>query len=400
MSQQTVLVINCGSSSLKFSLINPTNGEVSISGIAERLASPEAFIKISFNNEKSVIALSAPFDHQIALQYLVEFLNKHDLTKQVSAIGHRVVHGGESYSQPTLINSDVKNSIASLAQLAPLHNPVNLIGIEAAEQAFPELKQVAVFDTAFHQSMPEKAFIYGIPYQLYKEQGIRKYGFHGTSHYFVATQAAKALDKPLAEFSGITAHLGNGCSICAIDNGESVDTSMGLTPLAGVVMGTRSGDIDPSIIFHLINQLGYSADEVDTLLNKQSGLLGISQMSNDCRTIEDAIINDNNVQANLTMDIFCYRIAKTIASYMAAISHFDALVFTGGIGENSDLIRERVGRSLALLNIKIDADKNSAVRFGKAGSIHEQGSQACLVIPTNEELVIAMQTQQLIEQGE
>lgn len=400
MSQQTVLVINCGSSSLKFSLINPSSTQVTISGIAERLLTSEAFIKISFNNEKSVIPLTTPFDHQVALQYLVDFLNKHGLAEQVSAVGHRVVHGGESYSQPTLIDDNVKDTINGLAQLAPLHNPVNLIGIAAAEQAFPDLKQVAVFDTAFHQSMPEKAFIYGLPYDLYKEQGIRRYGFHGTSHYFVATKAAQALNMPLSSFSGITAHLGNGCSVCAIDNGESVDTSMGLTPLAGVVMGTRSGDIDPSIIFHLINQLGYSLDEVDTLLNKKSGLLGISQMSNDCRTIEDAIINDNNPQANLTMDIFCYRIAKTIASYMAAISHFDALVFTGGIGENSDLIRERVVRSLSLLNLKLDTDKNTATRFGKAGSINSEDSLACLVIPTNEELVIAMQTQQLIEQGE
>lgn len=396
MSKNAVLVINCGSSSLKFSLIEPISGEVVVAGVAERLLSNKAFIKISFQGNKESTPLAVPFDHQVAVNFIVEFLHQHNLVECLSAVGHRLVHGGEEYSTPTLIDNVVKYSIEQLAKLAPLHNPVNLIGVNAAEHAFPGLPQVAVFDTAFHQSMPAKAYIYGLPYNLYKEHGIRRYGFHGTSHYFVAKQAAKLLDKPFSQTSVITAHLGNGCSITAIDNGKSVDTSMGLTPLEGVVMGTRSGDLDPGIIFHLIEQLNYTPEQVSNLLNKDSGLLGISQMSNDCRTIEEAIINEQDERANLTMDIFCYRIAKTIASYMASLSHFDGLVFTGGIGENSDLVRSRIVNSLHLLNIRLDETKNTDVRFGKSGLISNTNSQHCWVIPTNEEQVIAEQTYQLI----
>ncbi|OUS31417.1 acetate kinase [Thalassotalea sp. 42_200_T64] len=396
MSKNAVLVINCGSSSLKFSLIEPNTSKVIISGVAERLLSAEAFIKISYAGNKTSSALNAPFDHQTAVNVIVAALHEHKLVEHLLAVGHRLVHGGESYSQPTIIIDAVKQRINELAKLAPLHNPVNLIGVEAAQKAFADLPQVAVFDTAFHQSMPEKAFIYGIPYKLYQQHGIRRYGFHGTSHYFVGKQAAKLLNKPFSDTSVISAHLGNGCSITAIDNGKSVDTSMGLTPLEGVVMGTRSGDVDPGIIFHLIQQLNYSAEEVDTLLNKESGLLGISEMSNDCRTIEEAIVNDGNVRANLTMDIFCYRIAKTIASYMASLSHFDGLIFTGGIGENSDLVRSRIINSLKLLNLEVDVQRNNEIRFGKSGLISKQGTNNCWVIATNEEQVIAEQTYQLI----
>ncbi|MDN3651234.1 acetate kinase [Thalassotalea ponticola] len=396
MSEQTVLVINCGSSSLKFSLIAPDSGEQFVSGVAERLLTEQAFIKVSYQGSKQQTALTEPFDHQVAVNFIVDFLQQAGLSEKVSAVGHRVVHGGESYSQPTIIDDSVKASIADLGKLAPLHNPVNLIGIDAAEKAFDGLMQVAVFDTAFHQTMPSKAFIYGLPYHLYKQHGIRRYGFHGTSHYFVANQAAKELGKPIEQTSVITAHLGNGCSVTAIDNGQSVDTSMGLTPLEGVVMGTRSGDIDPGIVFHLIEQLNYSPDAVNSLLNKESGLLGISQMSNDCRTIEDAILEDNDTHADMTMDIFCYRIAKSIASYMAALTHFDALVFTGGIGENSDLVRSRVVRSLALLGLTLDEQRNTDIRFGKRGIISTDESVLCLVIPTNEELVIAMQSSDII----
>ncbi|WOH38665.1 acetate kinase [Thalassotalea fonticola] len=396
MSNKAVLVINCGSSSLKFSLIDPISGEVIVSGVGERLLSKQAFIKIAFQGNKENTPLAVPFDHQVAVNFIVEFLHQHNLVECLFAVGHRLVHGGEEYSTPTLIDDVVKYSIEKLAKLAPLHNPVNLIGVNAAEKAFSDLPQVAVFDTAFHQTMPAKAYIYGLPYNLYEEHGIRRYGFHGTSHYFVAKQAAKLLEKPFSQTSVITAHLGNGCSITAIDNGKSVDTSMGLTPLEGVVMGTRSGDLDPGIIFHLIEQLNYTPEQVSNLLNKDSGLLGISQMSNDCRTIEEAIINDQDERANLTMDIFCYRISKTIASYMASLSHFDGLVFTGGIGENSDLVRTRIANSLHLLNIRLDEAKNTDVRFGKSGLISTPNSQHCWVIPTNEEQVIAEQTYQLI----
>ena len=399
MEKNAVLVINCGSSSLKFSLIIPETSELIVSGIAERLLTKEAFVKISYKGEKNVTELKDATDHQAAVNLIVNFLLDNKLDDRVAAVGHRVVHGGETYSLPTLVDQQVKDSIAQLAKLAPLHNKVNLVGIEAAESAFSDLPHVVVFDTAFHQTMPEKAFVTGLPYKFYKEDGIRSYGFHGTSHYFVSKEAAKMIDKPYEECSFISAHLGNGCSVTAIENGKSVDTSMGLTPLGGVVMGTRCGDLDPNIVIHLVEKLGYSVDEVSHILNKESGLLGISEMSNDCRTIQDAITNDNNERANLALDIFCYKIAKTIGSYIASISHFDGLIFTGGIGENSDLVRSRIVNSLKLLNLEIDVQKNLDVRFGNSGLITTEGSNNCLVIPTNEEQVIAEQTYQLVNQG-
>lgn len=398
MKNNFILVLNCGSSSLKFSLINPENGATLLSGLAERLLSEQAIIKIKHDGKKEQQSIPSPFDHQSAIQCLVAYLSEHDLITCISAIGHRVVHGGETYYQPTLINEDVKATIEKLARLAPLHNPANLTGISAAEAAFPALPQVAIFDTAFHQTMPEKAFIYGIPYKLYKEHGIRRYGFHGTSHYFVAQQAAKMLSKPLEQCSFISAHLGNGCSVAAIKDGKSVDTSLGMTPLEGVMMGTRSGDVDPGIIFHLVNQLNYTVEEVDTMLNKQSGLLGVSQLSNDCRTIETAYLEDNNPQAALALDVFCYRIAKSIASFTASLTDLDGIIFTGGIGENSDIIREKILSQLGLLNFKTDVDANVTNRFGKSGRITRDDSRAAWVIATNEEWVIAEQTFQLLNQ--
>lgn len=398
MDNNFILVLNCGSSSLKFSLINPENGETLLSGLAERLLTEQAVIKIKHTGEKEQHAIPTPFDHQSAVLCLVEHLKRLQLIDCISAVGHRVVHGGESYCQPTLINADVKAAIKNLARLAPLHNPANLTGIQAAEAAFPTLKQVAVFDTAFHQTMPEKAYIYGIPYALYKQHGIRRYGFHGTSHYFVAQQAANMIGKPLAQCSFISVHLGNGCSLAAIKDGKSVDTSLGMTPLEGVMMGTRSGDIDPGIIFHLINHLNYSPQDVDNMLNKQSGLLGVSGISNDCRTIETAYIEDHNVQAALALDVFCYRIAKAIASFTASLTELDGIIFTGGIGENSDIIREKILSQLSLLNFKVDTEANLAMRFGKSGLISSESSRSAWVIATNEEWVIAEQTFQLLTQ--
>lgn len=398
MNENIILVLNCGSSSLKFSLINPETGETILSGLAERLLSKEASISIKYAGEKNTHHISTPYDHEAAVAALVQDLTQHQLISGISAIGHRVVHGGETYCLPTLINSDVKAAISQLARLAPLHNPANLTGIIAAESVFPNLPQVAIFDTAFHQSMPEKAYIYGIPYQLYQEHGIRRYGFHGTSHYFVAQQAAEQLNKPVSKCSFISAHLGNGCSVAAIKNGQSVDTSLGMTPLEGVMMGTRSGDVDPGIIFHLVNQLNYSVDEVNTLLNKQSGLLGVSGLSNDCRTIESAVMDEEHSQATLALDVFCYRIAKSIASFTASLTELDGIIFTGGIGENSDLIREKILNQLSLLNFKVDVKNNKACRFGASGSITSEDSRPAWVIPTNEEWVIAEQTYQLLNQ--
>tara|TARA_R110001592_G_scaffold17146_2_gene72717 strand:- start:819 stop:2033 length:1215 start_codon:yes stop_codon:yes gene_type:complete len=396
MKKNLILVLNCGSSSLKFSLIKPENGETLLSGLAERLLSEQASIKINVKGQKKHTAIPHPFDHRTAIMALVDSLVSQQLNLQICAIGHRVVHGGEHYCMPTLITDEVKNTISNLSQLAPLHNPANLMGINAAEMVFTDVPQVAVFDTAFHQTMPEKTYIYGIPYALYQEHGIRRYGFHGTSHYFVAQQAAKTLDKTINESNFISAHLGNGCSVTAIKNGKSVDTSLGLTPLEGVMMGTRSGDVDAGIIFHLINQLGYTTAQVSHLLHKESGLLGVSGLSNDCREIEEAWLKDKNPRAKLALDIFCYRVAKSIASFTASLTSIDALIFTGGIGENSTLIRANIIDQLSLLNFFVASDKNQACCFGKAGNINAENSRPILVIPTNEEWVIAEQTSQLL----
>ncbi|KGJ87398.1 acetate/propionate family kinase [Colwellia psychrerythraea] len=396
VNSAAILVINCGSSSVKFSLINPVNGETLLSGLAECLLSSDASITIKKNNTKDTLKLAAPFDHQTALSILVTQLQQLDLVKDIATVGHRVVHGGEKYAQPTLITDEVEQAIDQLAKLAPLHNPANLIGIKACQQAFPDLPQVAVFDTAFHQTMPEKSYVYGLPYSLYQEHGIRRYGFHGTSHYFVAKQAAKQLNKPLEQCNLISAHLGNGCSVTVIKNGESVDTSMGMTPGEGVMMGTRCGDLDSGIIFYLVDNLGYSINDIDKLVNKESGLLGISGLSNDCRTLEDAMLADNNAQAKLAMTVFCYRIAKSIASYSASLTQLDGLIFTGGIGENSTWVRTEIVKLLGLLNFSLDEEKNQATRFGASGNIADKKSRACWVIATNEEWVIAEQSAVLL----
>jgi acetate kinase len=396
-SSNSVLVINCGSSSLKFSLIEPHNGKSLLSGIAECLATNKASLTLKIKGVKKHYNLPSPYDHQVAINWLVNVLNSENLVDKIFAIGHRVVHGGELYAKPVLIDENVKKIIADLAKLAPLHNPANLTGITVAEAAFPQLPQVAIFDTAFHQSMPEKAYIYPIPYELYQHNSIRKYGFHGTSHYFVSREVAKHLAKPVDKISVITAHLGNGCSVTAIAHGKSVDSSMGFTPLEGVMMGTRSGSIDPGIIFYLVEQLNFSLDEVNTLLNKKSGLLGVSQLSNDCRTLENAACNENNRQAQLALAIFSYRVAKCIASLSASLTTLDALVFTGGIGENSSYIRSQVIAHLSLLNFTIDEEQNHQVRFGQSGNICNKNGRPCWVIPTNEEWVIAAQTAQLLK---
>jgi len=400
-SVEAILVINCGSSSVKFSLIQPKSGTTLLSGLAECLNTKQAIIKIKYKGEKQVetSSLIAPFDHQIALTALVKTLVELNLVDNIIAVGHRVVHGGEHYAQPTLISTHVKNNIEKLAKLAPLHNPANLIGINACQQAFPTLSQVAIFDTAFHQSMPEKAYLYGLPMKLYQEHSIRRYGFHGTSHYFVANQAAKLVKKPLEQCNLISAHLGNGCSVTVIKNGQSVDTSMGMTPLEGVMMGTRSGDIDAGIIFHLVEQLGYSIEQVDTLLNKKSGLLGLSELNNDCRALETAMLDKNHpqsAQATLALTVFCYRIAKSIASFSASLSELDGLIFTGGIGENSYWVRKEIVNQLGLLNFQLCEEKNQATRFGTSGNIAINTSRSCWVIPTNEEWVIAEQSAQLL----
>ncbi|WP_445396710.1 acetate kinase [Zobellella sp. An-6] len=390
MTSKLVLVLNCGSSSLKFAILNAETGDERLSGLAECFYLPEARIKWKLNGEKGSAELGAGAAHQQALDFIVtSLLNPNpELLQSLVAVGHRVVHGGEQFTRSVLIDETVIKGIEDCASLAPLHNPAHLVGIASARKSFPALPQVAVFDTAFHQTMPEQAYLYAIPYRLYREHGIRRYGMHGTSHYFIAQETARLLDKPVAELNIISCHLGNGASVCAIKNGESVDTSMGLTPLEGLVMGTRSGDIDPAIIFHLHDVLGYSTDRINTLLTKESGLLGLTENTSDCRFAED---NYHSLpEAKRALDIFCYRLAKYIAGYSCALDgRLDGIVFTGGIGENSALVRELTLSYLGLLGFKLDADANLAARFGKAGRITAEGSTPAWVLPTNEEWVIA-----------
>ncbi|WP_105189554.1 acetate kinase [Pseudoalteromonas sp. T1lg48] len=397
MSVQHVLVLNCGSSSLKFAVIDASSGDELLSGLAERLHNDDATLKYKFAGNKEQNALASGADHKIAIDALVALIHQYDLAKDLIAVGHRVVHGGEQFTGSQVITPDVLDAITQTAQLAPLHNPANLTGIKAAQTAFPELVQVAVFDTAFHQSMPKHAFLYALPYSLYRDHGVRRYGFHGTSHHYVSTQAVEALGLAADNHRLITAHLGNGCSVCAIKNGASVDTSMGLTPLEGVVMGTRSGDIDPGLFDYLTSQLGYSVTEVNTMLNQQSGLLGISELSNDCRTIEEAYLKGHE-QATLALDIFCYRLAKQIAAYLVPLNGLDALVFTGGIGENSDIIRAKVLEHLRFLGWQLDEKRNLAARFGKSGVITSDNSPiTALVVPTNEEWMICQDAARLAQ---
>ncbi|BAJ01592.1 acetate kinase [Shewanella violacea] len=398
MSNKLVLVLNCGSSSLKFAVIDASTGNDQISGLAECFGLEDSRIKWKVNGEKQEARLGAFTAHREAVEYIVNnILSAHpEIAEQILAIGHRVVHGGEKFTHSVIIDESVIQGIEDCAALAPLHNPAHLIGIRAAQAAFPALPQVAVFDTAFHQTMPEKAFIYALPYKLYRENSIRRYGMHGTSHLFISREAAKAIGKNIEETNIICAHLGNGASVTAIKGGKSVDTSMGLTPLEGLVMGTRCGDLDPSIIHHLVSHLGYTLDEVNNMMNKQSGLLGISELTNDCRGIEEAY-QEGHKGATLALDIFCYRLAKYIASYTVPLGRLDALVFTGGIGENSDLIRAKVLSLLEIFSFEVDDERNKAARFGNQGQITTDNGPIAMVIPTNEEWVIAEDAMSLLK---
>ena len=390
MNSKLVLVLNCGSSSLKFAIIDAQTGREQLSGLAECFYLPDTRISWTLDGQKGSSDLGDGAAHQQALDFIVSslLLPHPELLSNIVAVGHRVVHGGEQFTQSALIDEHVISIIEQCASLAPLHNPAHLIGINSARRSFPDLPQVAVFDTAFHQTMPESSYLYALPYQLYKEHHIRRYGMHGTSHHFIADQAAKLLHKPVTELNIISCHLGNGASVCAIKNGQSMDTSMGLTPLEGLVMGTRSGDLDPAIIFHLHDNLGYSLARINTLLTKESGLLGLSERTSDCRYIAEHY--DSQPEAKRAMDIFCYRLAKYIASYTCALDgRLDAVVFTGGIGENSILVRKLTLERLSLLGFKIDDTANHDARFGKTACITTPDSTPAWVIPTNEEWVIA-----------
>jgi acetate kinase len=396
MSNKLVLVLNCGSSSLKFAVINANDGDEIISGLAECFNLPDARIKWKVAGKKGATNLPANSAHSAAISFIVEeIINKEEgLAEQFAAVGHRIVHGGEKFTQSVVIDEKVLEGIEECASLAPLHNPAHILGIKAAQAAFPSLPQVAVFDTAFHQTMPAKAFMYALPYSLYTEEHVRRYGMHGTSHLFVTHEAAKALNKPVEETNIISAHLGNGASVSAIKNGQCVDTSMGMTPLAGLVMGTRCGDIDPSIIEYLITRKGYSMEGVMDMLQKQSGLLGISGISSDFRDILDGY-EKGNERATLAMEMFSYRLAKYIASYAVPLERIDAIVFTGGIGENSHIVRAKVLELLTIFGYQVDDEKNAAARLGGEGVITKDNSPVAMVIPTNEEWVIAQDSVKL-----
>ena len=399
MSKDSILVINCGSSSLKFAVINPKTEEESISGLAERLGSSEAALRWTLytnksNGEKGSQSLGQAA-HEAAIEGLMGLLRNEGLIDSISAIGHRVVHGGETFTQSCLVSDEVLNAIEGCTHLAPLHTPANLTGIRAAQKFFPGMPNTVVFDTAFHQSMPAEAYLYPVPYNLYEEHGVRRYGFHGTSYRYVGQAAADMQGLDINDSAILVAHLGNGASACAIKNGKSIDTTMGLTPLEGLVMGTRSGDVDPNLFSFLNKKLGYSLDEITDTLNKKSGLLGLSGMDSDCRVIENAAA-EGNERAQMTLDVFCHVLAEKLAGFAAALGKIDALVFTGGIGENSSTIRENVLQRLAIFGFKLDEKLNEETFRGKSGVITKEGSTVAMVVATNEELMIARDTQALV----
>ena len=390
--KKDVIVLNCGSSSVKFAIINAETGEAGLSGIAESLGNQDASLSYKIDGKKNTLALPEKAGHTEALNAIQSVIAQTGVVP--IAIGHRVVHGGEKFKQAALVDETVLAAIEEYASMAPLHNMANLKGITTAQEAYPNLPHVAVFDTSFFQTMPKKAFIYALPMALYKEHGIRRYGFHGTSHKFILDSTAAQLNKSVEDTSIISAHLGNGCSVSAIEKGQAVDTSLGFTPLEGLVMGTRCGDLDPSLPGTLQQKLGKTAEEINDLLNKQSGLLGISELSNDCRTLEEAALNGHE-GALLAIEIFCYRLAKYISGYMIAVPTLDAIVFTGGIGENLTLIRVTTLRYFKHFGVAIDEQRNLDARFGNAGEISAPSSSTkVLVVPTNEEWVIAAQAAQ------
>jgi acetate kinase len=389
-----ILVLNCGSSSAKFAVIDVSDGRELISGIAQRLGSPQA----SLDWKHQGVQDSRPIpgaDHNFALRAVVDLLMAVDLADHLGGVGHRVVHGGAAFSGSRAITQAVLLKIEECIPLGPLHNPPNLLGIRVAQELFPELPQVAVFDTAFHQTMPARAFNYPVPYDWFERYGVRRYGFHGTSHRFVAERARALLGLPRGDHAIITAHLGNGCSCTAVKNGKSVDTTMGLTPLEGVMMGTRSGSVDPALIGHMETALGQPGRVIIEALNKKSGLLGVSGISNDMRTVQQAA-QRGNARAQLAIDIFCYVLAKALAGLVVPLGRLDGLVFTGGIGENAVAIRACVVEQLGFLGLALDPVANESHGRGRDGRISRDGSPAVLVIPTNEELMIAQDTAEIV----
>lgn len=395
-----ILVINCGSSSLKYQLIDMETEELMAKGLVERIGIEGSRIKHeTIGKEKKTIETPMQ-DHKRALELVMESLTNEEYgaiksLDEIDAVGHRVVHGGEDFAQSVIIDEKVLKGIEDNVEIAPLHNPPNIMGIKACQRLLPNVKQVAVFDTAFHQTMPAESYIYALPYEYYEKYKIRRFGFHGTSHKYITNRAAEMLGKDVNEVNLITCHLGNGSSICAVKNGKSIDTSMGFTPLEGLAMGTRCGDLDPAILPFLMEKENLSTDEINTLINKKSGVLGISGVSSDFRDIE-AARDEGNKRAKLALDIFEKRVRGYIGSYMTELEHVDAIVFTAGVGENSIEMRESIVNGLKSLGIKIDTERNNVRGEDKLISA-DDSSIKIFVIPTNEELMIARDTKTLVE---
>ena len=394
------LIINCGSSSLKYQLIDMSTEECMVQGLVERIGIEGSLLTQKVEGKDKYVINAEIKNHKEAIKLVLQALIDpiHGVIKsmdEISAVGHRVVHGGEKYSDSVLINDEVLQSIKDCIVLAPLHNPPNVIGIEACKELMPNTPMVAVFDTAFHQTMPKHSYICPLPYDLYQKYGIRKYGFHGTSHKYVSNKVAEVMGKDIKDLKIVTCHLGNGCSLAAIKNGKSVDTSMGFTPLAGVMMGTRSGSIDPSVISFLIEQHGYTIEEVDELLNKKSGVLGISGVSSDFRDVL-AAAESGNERAKLALEIFYYKVRTQIAAYAGAMGGIDVIVFTAGIGENSSITRKEILKGLEFFGFELN-EENNEIR-GKIQEISTEDSRVKVyVVPTNEELMIARDTAKLVK---
>lgn len=393
-----VLVVNCGSSSLKYQLINMDNEEVMAKGLVEKIGLPDSQLTHKWNGQKKEIKQSIP-DHQVAVKLVLDILTDAECgviksMDAIDAVGHRVVHGGEEFAASTLITDEVMKALEKCSAMAPLHNPPNIIGINACKVIMPGVPQVGVFDTAFHQTMPAKAFMYGLPYELYKEDHIRRYGFHGTSHRYVAGEVAKVMGVPVEKLRIINCHLGNGSSLAAIKYGKCVDTTMGFTPLAGVLMGTRCGDIDPAIVLNVMDNHNLSTKEMDTLMNKKSGVLGISGVSSDFRDLGQAAA-EGNERARLALDMFHYQVRKEIGAFAAAMGGVDVITFTAGVGENGIEDRAAIAEGLEYLGAKLDPQRNN-VRGKDALISTDDSTVKMYVIPTNEEIMIARDTKDIV----
>lgn len=393
-----VLVVNCGSSSIKYQLIDMENEGLMAKGYLEKIGLADSFLTHNVNGEKHRIE-QVINNHEEGIKLVLDQLTHPEYgviaeLSEIGAVGHRVVHGGEKFSSSVLINDEVIEAMKECIPLAPLHNPAGITGIEACKKVLPNVPMVAVFDTAFHQTLPKKAYLYALPYEYYEKYGVRKYGFHGTSHRFVSKRVAELMNKPVEDLKVITCHLGQGASLCAVDGGKSVDTSMGLTPLAGVSMGSRSGDIDPSIVTFLMKKENLTPDEMDTVLNKKSGKLGVSGISFDDRDIEKAA-EEGNERAKLAIDTFAYQVIGYIGRFAAQMNGVDVITFAGGVGENGIEVRKQICDSLSFLGVKIDEEKNNC--RGKEVEISTPDSKVkVFVVPTNEELTIARDTMEIV----